>query len=89
MSETFYLKLTELEASTMIEAGLNALKKGRDDGYERYTNHVVDESTGDIYWCIQNYWDYDVIGWLNNNYPDLPRYTHEFVMQFIPTGDGQ
>ena len=84
----FYLKLTDIQASGMISQGINQMFGGNPRRFKKYTYYIEDISTGDKYWRVENlqYFgiEYNVIKWLDNNYPSLPRYTFDFVKQFLP-----
>jgi len=79
----FYLKLTEAEANVMIAQGLSQLFGGTPTKFKEYTYRIEDLSTGDKYWLVQDYWGYPCEQYVIDTFPDLPRYTPEFVSQFI------
>ena len=87
MSNGFYLKLTNEQASSMIVDGIDKMFGGTVSKFVEYTFSVEDEASGDKYWYVENLEYngvlYDVIGWLDSEYPELIRYTHEYVSQLI------
>ena len=87
MSNGFYLKLTNVQANSMITAGIAKLFGGEVSKFVKYTYYLEDEATGEKYWYVENLeYDgvlYDIIGWLDAEHPDLIRYTHEYVSNLI------
>lgn len=83
----FYLKLTEEEAQQMISAGILALFNGQAvTKFKDYTDYKLDTATGDKYFAVEDLqYDniiYPIESFVILNFPDLTRYTPEFVSQF-------
>ena len=85
---SFYLKLTPTEAQQMTSLGFNQLFGQNTTAFSDYTESKEDSSTGDLYWEVQNIQKkgivYDVVGWINDNYPQITKYNRNFVYQFLP-----
>ena len=84
---TFYLKLTEEQAKHMIEQGISDLFGDKPRRFVDYTYSVEDTESGDKYWCISNYFGYRAEDYVNEKYPELEKYDHEYVKLFLPTED--
>lgn len=80
---SFYLKLTDEQAASMISEGLAELFGGTPTKFENYTFSVTDPATGDKYWLVRDLkYDgvaYNVEDYVIDNYPTLTRYTSEYV----------
>lgn len=87
----FFLKLSDIKALGMINSGITDLFGGKPRRFKNYTYFIEDIETNDKYWRVENLqYDgnlYNIIGWLDSNYPALPRYSYDFVKQFVPEGD--
>lgn len=82
MKKTMYLKLDDTQAEFMTNRAVIDMFGKSPTRFKNYTFYYLDESTGDKYWCIQDYWKFDVFGWLEKNYPSLHLYSHDFVKKF-------
>lgn len=92
----FYLKLTDIEVSAMMQHGISELFNGTPTKFSIYTGYITDQNTGDKYWCVENVSyekigvglvNYDVISWVRTNYPGLTEYSEDFVNQFIDNSE--
>jgi len=85
--KTFWLKLTTAQANQMMAIGLQQLFGANTTAFDVYTEATEDKATGDLYWKVRNIQKqgvlYDVIGWIDENYPNLTRYDWDHVKQFI------
>jgi hypothetical protein len=83
----FYLKLTDQQAQSMISLGLSELFGSTTTAFDKYTKYILDNATSEKYWKAKNLRKkgvlYDVIGWIDENYPSLTRYDWAHVSQFI------
>lgn len=80
----FYLKLTEEEANSIIINGINQLFGGTPSKFDQYTYFIEDTGTGEKYWRVEDYDGYPIKDWIKATCPELTRYTHDFVSQFLP-----
>lgn len=91
--EVFYIKITQAQAEQMEQLGLAEMFPGILKRARRYRSFILDEATGDRYYRIKNVQykndsgvsvKYNVVNWINNNYPQLTKYSWDYVYQFLP-----
>lgn len=59
--------------------------------FKTYKSYVEDKETGDKYWKVKNLtyknnkdelFEYKIIEWVTENYPQLIQYSDEYVQQY-------
>ena len=91
----FYIKITSTQYNSFVKPRIDQIKTNYPNWFltgkevfKEYTYFILDESTGDKYYKIENI-QYEnvkinIINYINDNYPSLTQYNSEYVKQFLP-----
>lgn len=84
---TFYLELTDQQAESIMETGLQVLFGDTTTAFDTYTTYTHDAVGDKKYWKVKNIQkkgiQYDCIAYVNDNLPTLTQYSQAFVDQFL------